>query len=208
MAINYFSYTPALFYRGKAAPNLITRAKLPTSVLQNRRLFHPYSIEDGDRPDTIAYFYYGSEYYDWIVMLSNDMTSIRDQWPLTQDELYDHVAVLYGSLQLANHTTSYYILDTSLPSISDSSYQTLAPNLLKYYVGFNAVTKTHSVRQDPITLSVASFANLPSNEIPFWTTVSQFDDEFKKNEAKRNIFLIDTLYVADIEASLKKAFSA
>lgn len=203
MATTYFSWMQPILYRGKVAPNVITRARLPDVILQNRRLFHPYQIADGDRPDTIAYFYYGNEQYDWIVLLSNNIIDPRSEWPLTSEDLVQYIVATHGSLSAAN-SVSHYQVDGSRASISATAFKSLPASHLKYYTYTDA--DQYSIRQDTIKLSSAGYANLPLDEVIFWSSVTFYEDEVEINEQKRLIYLIDASYVPEIERNLRDIF--
>lgn len=95
---NYFSYLPNLQYGSLLknsssstttveVKNLFRRAKLRDDYKSVATLFEKYKIEGNDRPDQVAEKYYGSADLDWVVLLSNNITDIRTQWPLEEYDL-------------------------------------------------------------------------------------------------------------------------
>ena len=44
-------------------------------------------IQDNERPDIIAERIYDSPELDWVILVTNNITSIRNQWPLSNNEL-------------------------------------------------------------------------------------------------------------------------
>lgn len=79
------------------AKNLFRRIKISDSALGSPYIFNKYIIEEGDRPDTVAYKYYGNTDYDWLVVLSANIINQRTEWPLTSDELYEFASKKYGN---------------------------------------------------------------------------------------------------------------
>jgi hypothetical protein len=87
-------------------------------------------VQDGESPDYISYKFYGNPGYDWIIMLTNNVHSMYDDWPKNSETFRQYLTEKYGSLQTALSTTKYYydssrnIIDvleyTSLPSNSRS----------------------------------------------------------------------------------------
>ena len=77
--------------------NLFKRAKLRTDVDQSITSFDYYLIEDNERPDIIAGKIYDNPELDWVILISNNITSIRNQWPLSNNELYTYCLEKYGS---------------------------------------------------------------------------------------------------------------
>ena len=63
--------------------NLFTRIKLNNSVFANITSFQGYSISDGERPDNVAEKLYEDGDLDWIILLSANITSVQNQWPLS-----------------------------------------------------------------------------------------------------------------------------
>jgi len=104
----YFRYLPNIEYisplEGSSsidnyifAKNLFRRIKISDSATASPYFFSKYIIEEGDRPDTVAYKYYGDTSYDWLVVLGAQMINQRSDWPLTSDELYEFATKKYGN---------------------------------------------------------------------------------------------------------------
>ena len=77
--------------------NLFKRAKLRTDLDQSITSFDYYLIEDNERPDIIAGKIYDNTDLDWVILVTNNITSIRNQWPLSNNELYTYCLEKYGS---------------------------------------------------------------------------------------------------------------
>lgn len=68
----------------------------------------PYVVQDGERPDQVSYAVYGNPYYDWIILLANEIYSIYDDWPKSTSVLQNYVIQKYGSLEKAQNIVRYY----------------------------------------------------------------------------------------------------
>ena len=79
--------------------NLFKRSKLRTDVDQAITAFNYYYVEDQQRPDVLAQELYGDSELDWVVLTSNNITNVRDQWPLNHDDLHSYMLEKYGSEQ-------------------------------------------------------------------------------------------------------------
>tara|TARA_R100000353_G_scaffold27832_1_gene23443 strand:+ start:540 stop:1199 length:660 start_codon:yes stop_codon:yes gene_type:complete len=77
--------------------NLFKRAKLRTDVDQSVTSFDYYLVQDNERPDIIAQKIYEDPNLDWVILVTNNITSIRNQWPLSNNELYQYCLEKYGS---------------------------------------------------------------------------------------------------------------
>lgn len=119
------------------AVDIITGAKVKDFVKNYRGIsYRPYAIQDGDRPDNVAYKLYNNAKYDWIILLVNDMYSIYDDWPKSSTELERYIIAKYGSISAASSTIKYYydadgnIIDlttfNTLPAASRNSESVLA----------------------------------------------------------------------------------
>lgn len=77
--------------------NLFRRVKLRDDLQNVFTVFNKYQIPDGSRPELVANELYGSEQYDWVVIVSAGITRVRDEWPLSDKELYDYALGIYGN---------------------------------------------------------------------------------------------------------------
>ena len=94
--------------------NIFKRAKLRDDVEQALTAFNYYQIDDGMRPDMVAQKLYDDPELDWVVLTSNNITNIRDQWPLSNNDLHDYMLEKYGSESMIlgiHHYETKEILD-------------------------------------------------------------------------------------------------
>lgn len=209
MATSFFANLPYTIHNGKVAPNIAKRISLPNELSSNVFLFHKYQIEDGDRPDTIAFFYYGSPFLDWLVLLANNIIDLKNEWPLTNFQLDRVIAKEYGSIATAMNTVVHYVKNTSFEPITQSAYENLTPVIKKYWnssVSVNGIT-SFFIQDDLCTISAESFSALDSSERVYWTAVSAYDNMHTLNESKRNIKLIDVQYLDVLEQALKDSMN-
>ena len=78
------------------AKNIFRRMKIRDDLQNIFTLFNKYEIKEGARPDTIAEDLYGKSDLDWVVLLSANITNVRDQWPLSSKDLYEYTVSKYG----------------------------------------------------------------------------------------------------------------
>jgi hypothetical protein len=85
--------------------------------------FYTYEVKDGERPTTVAFNYYNSIDYVWLVFLSNQITDPYFEWPLSSQELDAHVKKKYGSLETAQQTiVEYKAYDYDITTIDTFNY--------------------------------------------------------------------------------------
>ncbi len=89
--------------------NLFRRVKLRDDLVDQVTAFERYEVRQGERPDIVAEEYYDNQDLDWLVLISNNITNVRDQWPLSDNELYNYAVEKYGVeglSQVAYHETT------------------------------------------------------------------------------------------------------
>ena len=134
--MSIFAYYPKIAYKIDdynylKAIDINVVSKVKDYITQYRSIgYTPYVVQDGESPDYISYKFYGNPGYDWIIMLTNNVHSMYDDWPRNSETFKQYITEKYGSLDTALATTKYYydsnrnIIDvleyTSLPSNSRS----------------------------------------------------------------------------------------
>ena len=73
------------------AKNFFRRYKINDDVFQYAVFFKKYTIKDGERPETLAEKIYGNQFYDWVILLTNNMVNAQYDWPRTNYEIYKMV---------------------------------------------------------------------------------------------------------------------
>ena len=76
--------------------NVFRRVKLRDDLQNNFTVFERYEIPMGFRPDTVAEELYGSDQLDWVVLTVAGILNVRNEWPLSDRDLYDYSFDKYG----------------------------------------------------------------------------------------------------------------
>ena len=94
--------------------NLFRRNKLRDDLQNTFTIFDKYEIVEGARPDTVAEEFYGSAELDWVVLMTANITRVRDQWPLSNRDLYRYTENKYGvtGLSSVHHYETTEVKDT------------------------------------------------------------------------------------------------
>jgi len=194
--MSYFRELPDLQYQSPladktssleyvTAKNLFRRVKLRDDLQNVYTLFNKYEIPDGARPDTVAEALYGKATYDWVVLLSANITNVRDQWPLSDKEIYDFSEGKYGNR--LNDIKFYQTTEVknSVGKLILPAGKVVDPTFRVYYYE-NGILYTN----DPLALGsgVVRIAD------PI-VGVSNYEYEVKKNEDKRSIYLLKPVYL-------------
>ena len=99
----YFNKFPLMVYdiKGdenyKLLPDILKRVKLRSGLSASRFVFDKYNVKEGEKPDDIAFKYYGDPQYHWVVMMVNNLTDRYYQWPMTQPDFEDFLTDKYGA---------------------------------------------------------------------------------------------------------------
>ena len=101
--MSYFSQFPLMAYdvagnkNYKLLPNILKRVKLRSGLRSGAFLFDNYDVKDGERPEDVAYKYFGDAELHWIILMTNNVTDRYYQWPLTQPQFQEHLTDKYGA---------------------------------------------------------------------------------------------------------------
>ena len=179
----FFQHYPQISYnisgtkpaKLKTVINLMEKAKLKGMVADDIVSYFPYSIKEGERPDHVSDKVYGNVKYTWLIFLINDITDPIYDWPLGTREFGAFIKNKYGSLATATSTIDHY------------------EQILRTRV--EATGTTDPIEEARIEIDETTYDTLAlaARNIKYC-----YDWEVDRNEAKRDIKLIDRLYVADI----------
>ena len=156
--------------------NLFKRGKVREDFFQNVIAFYQYSVVGDDRPDNVAQKIYDNDQLDWVVLIANNIINIRDEWPMSQYDFQRYLDNKYDSIQLSqiHHYETTEIKSPDDKLLLQSGLTVDADFTFSYSYG----TTTYNV-----------------NSV---TSVSNFEYEVNKNDAKRNIYLLRPEYVGTV----------
>jgi len=131
----YFNYFPSFLYSNAAVTNIIAKVKFEESVVKNLALYYPYTVQDNERPDQIANFYYGSPTYDWVIYLSNNIIDPYHDWPKSEDVFHDYIIKKYGSIANSQQQIAYYRVNYEFDDsvLSPAAYAALSKGQKQYW---------------------------------------------------------------------------
>ena len=156
--------------------NLFKRSKLRTDLDQAITAFNYYNITDGMRPDMVAQELYDNPELDWVVLTSNNITNIRDQWPLDHNDLQEYMLEKYGSEE---NIAKVHHLETR--EIRDEYDRIVMPAGLQVDEGF--------------TFKYKNFSNSIVTVNPV-SAITNYQYEAKLNDEKRRIRILKSEYLS------------
>jgi hypothetical protein len=151
--------------------NIFRRVKLRDDLQNVFTVFNKYQIKDGERPDTVAKEVYGSTQYDWIVLISAGIINVRNEWPLSDKQIYDYAEEIYG-----NELNSIHHYETK--EVRDSLDRLIFPK--------GKVVDSDFTIPDP---------NVPTQTINPVIGISNYEYEVRKNNDKRGIYILKPQYL-------------
>jgi hypothetical protein len=112
--MSIFSLYPKIAYKVNEYDYLraidITQSVKIKSFLKDYRgiSYNPYTVKDGERPDYVAHKFYGDSNLDWVILLSNDIYNIYDEWPRNSVDFEEYLIEKYDSIANTLTTVKYY----------------------------------------------------------------------------------------------------
>lgn len=108
MATQYFKNFPLVFYNNVKLRNIMLKTNIIRDIFLTDTNFYTYEVRDGQKPTTVAFDYYGSVDYTWLVLMSNQIIDPYFDWILSNEEFDSYIIKKYGSIPLAQSTIVEY----------------------------------------------------------------------------------------------------
>ena len=171
------------------AKNIFRRVKIRDDLQNSFTTFEKYQIPDGIRPEQVAEELYGSQNLDWIVLISAGIINVKDQWPLSSRDIYEYAENVYGtSMNDVHHYETLEVKDSTgrliLPAGKrvNSDFKLPEPDTdtepTRSYVEYYDTGLQKMVKEYDVVVSITNY---------------QYEDQ--KNEAKRGIFVLRKSYL-------------
>ena len=158
--------------------NLFRRSKLREDLQYNFTIFQKYYIEEGMRPDIVAEELYGDPDLDWVVMLTANIVNVRNDWPLSNQDLYNLASEKYGSdLNNLHHYETVEIKD-SLGRVVLPAGKTVQSDFTFTYTDPDPLLGTRTYTESAVRLPITNY-----------------EYEILKNEEKSLIYLLKPGYI-------------
>ena len=188
---SYFRQLPELDYPSLAndrnsvydyqiVKNLFKRAVIRDDIFDEITAFTKYSVRGDERPDQIAYNFYNDSGLDWVILTTNNIVHVRDEWPMGNQDFLTYLNEKYTEQELANiHHYETDLIRNSRGQLIQPEGMTVPENYSITYLD-NGVLRTES--------KITSFTFL--------------EHETRLNDNKRNINILKqeylTLFLEDI----------
>ena len=160
-------------YDYQVVKNIFKRAVIRNDVFDEVTAFTKYSVVGDERPDQVADNFYNDSTLDWIVLTTNNIVHVRDEWPMGNQDFLTYLNGKYTEAQLANihHYETKVIRDSNGKLIQPSGLTVPADHSISFVD--NGVLREES--------SLTSFTFL--------------EHETNVNDNKRNINVLRSEYL-------------
>ncbi len=165
--------------------NLFRRCKLRDDLQNVFTIFNKYEIRDGARPDTVAEELFGSAELDWVVLMTAGITNVRNEWPLSDRELYDYALEIYGD---ALNNIHHY----ETTEIKDSLDRLILPKGKVVNEDFKIFYSDDGTTYTNDSTKSGSGATIISDPI---ISISNYEYQVIKNDKKRSVYILKEEYL-------------
>ena len=176
--------------------NLFRRAKVREDLFANFMQFDKYKIIGDERPDNVSEKVYGTNNFDWVVLMANNIIDVYNEWPLTQQQLNRYLNDKYTPQELVSvhhHETVEF---------RDRDNQVILPAGL--IVDENWSMEYFSGGQIRSTDTPSSTSNMSEKPVK---SVTYLEFETRLNEDKRDINVLKPdllgLFLKDFDRIMK-----
>ena len=167
-------------YDYQVVKNLFKRAVIRDDIFDEITAFTKYSVKGDERPDQVAYNFYNDSGLDWVILTTNNIVHVRDEWPMGNHDFLTYLNTKYTEEELAN----IHHYETKL--IRNSRGQLIQPEGI-------TVPEDHSI---------TFLDNGISRTETQITSFSFLENEIRLNDNKRNINVLKqeflTLFLEDV----------
>ena len=159
------------------AKNIWQRAEVLQDKKSNLTIFDEYVVKNGERPEDIATSIYDNPFYNWTILVINDIVDYYDQWPRSTKQLQEYVEQKYDQPMGTKHYVTYEVKDDNGNVVCPAGKIVPQDFQVAFYNGTTTVTANP-------TVSVSNY---------------QYEDEL--NSKKEKIQIIRPEFIEDFVAS-------
>ena len=202
---NYFNQVPNFEYVSRLpdsqigdyvkVKNIFKGVRIREDILQDLTVFEKYQVIGDDRPDNVAFNFYGESTLDWLILKCNNIINIQTEWPMTQEDFDRYLLKKYETYDNIYNGIHHY----ETIEIKNSKGVVMVPEGLQVpsnwtYTFFDSAMGQHlsslkeynTVQNDPVV------------------SVTNYDYEIKIENEKRNIYVLKQGYINIVKDDLNE----
>ena len=140
---------PELLYNVSSKPldpdfllvkNIWRRAQVLVEYKSEVTIFTEITVGDGERPEDIATRYYGNPFFNWTILVINDIVDYYNQWPRSIVQLQDYINSKYTNPQATKHHITTEVKDANENIIVTAGKVVPSNFQVAYFNGSTTVT--------------------------------------------------------------------
>jgi hypothetical protein len=107
--MSYFERFPNMIYdvknngNFKLLPDILRRVKQRNAIKSGQFIFDTYDVKNGEKPEDIAYKWFGDAQLHWVILMTNDVTDRYYQWPMNDAQFEEFIADKYSNPDGIHH---------------------------------------------------------------------------------------------------------
>ena len=140
---------PDLYYNIAKSPTDVTliqgkniwrRAEILGEYRNSLSLFEEYIVQNGEKPEDIAYRAYRNPFYAWTILIANDIVNYYEQWPRSTQQLNEFVTDKYSNPGAIKHYVTTELKDANGNVIVPAGKVVPSTYSVSYFDGTSTVT--------------------------------------------------------------------
>ena len=107
--MSYFSKFPMMIYdmknngNFKLLPDILRRVKQRSAIKSGQLIFDTYDVRNGERPEDIAYKWFGDAELHWVILMTNNVTDRYYDWPMSDAQFEVYLDDKYTNPDAVHH---------------------------------------------------------------------------------------------------------
>ena len=81
----------------KLLPDILRRVKQRNVSASGQFIFDTYDVRNGEKPEDIAYKWFGDAQLHWVILMTNNITDRYYEWPMNQVQFAEFLTDKYGA---------------------------------------------------------------------------------------------------------------
>ena len=101
--MSYFTKFPLITYdiknngNYKLLPDILRRVKQRSAIKSGQFIFDTYDVKNGEKPEDIAYKWFGDAELHWVILMTNNVTDRYYGWPMNDVQFAEFLTDKYGA---------------------------------------------------------------------------------------------------------------
>ena len=107
--MSYFAKFPLMVYdiknndNYKLLPDILRRVKTRSAIAASLSLFDTYDVKNGERPEDVAFKWFGDAELHWVILMTNNVTDRYYDWPMSDAQFQNYIEDKYSNPDGIHH---------------------------------------------------------------------------------------------------------